>query len=883
MIRMRLGSKHFAFPSDTSYFRIRTSQAIILILLFCFAGLTVGCGLMSSGGDTARSNISVSVPAVTGKVGVPYNVVVSVSGGNAPYLFTASGSMPPGVALNTQTGSITGTPKTAGDYSFTVSVSDLPRFDQGTSTVRIVVNSSSTDSNPSSVAISPNNPSVVSQGVQQFTATVTGTTNTSVTWTASAGTISNTGLFTAPRVSSGTTITVTATSAADNHIKSAVSVLVNPSAPLAITSGVLPEADAAAPYSTTLSASGGTVPYSWSISSGALPSGIQLQTSGLITGSATAAGSYSFTAKVSDATGANTTRKLTLSVSSSSARGFDGPAELPRITISTALANTPAPGATVAVNAGGDLQSALDAASCGDTISLHAGATFSGVFTFPAKNCDDNHWIVVRTSASDSSLSPEGSRLTPCYAGVTALPGRPALNCASSKNVLAKLLMTGGGSGPILFAAGANHYRLVGLEITRAERTGIVYALASIKTGGTANNLIFDRVWLHGTPHDETTKGVQLGGGSYISVIDSTVSDLHCVSLTGACTDASAISAGCNDPVGPFKVVDNFLEASGENILFGGAESATTPADIEIRENHLFKPLTWMKGQPGFVGGADGNPFIVKNLLELKNAQRVLIEANIMEYTWGGFSQKGYGILLTPKNQAGPNGTNLCPNCLVTDVTIRYNKISHVGGGMQIANALSGNGAPALRGERYSIHDLVVDDINSEKYAGSGNLAEIMTVDGAPLLQQVLLDHITGFPSAGLFSIGGNLSPKMTHFTFTNSLATGGTYPIWSTGGGTTNCAYYDVPLTTFTSCFAPYAFANNALIGVSSDYPPSAWPAGNHFPASASAVKFVSYKGGNGGDYHLLPASPYKNAGSDGKDLGADIDAILTKTATVY
>ena len=63
------------------------------------------------------------------------------------------------------------------------------------------------------------------------------------------------------------------------------------------------------------------------------------------------------------------------------------------------------------------------------------------------------------------------------------------------------------------------------------------------------------------------------------------------------------------------------------------------PTDIEIRRNDMFKPLIWMKGQPGYVGGVDGHPFIVKNLLELKNAQRVLVDGNILEYTWGGFSK----------------------------------------------------------------------------------------------------------------------------------------------------------------------------------------------------------------------------------------------------
>ena len=562
---------------------------------------------------------------------------------------------------------------------------------------------------------------------------------------------------------------------------------------------------------------------------------------------------------------------------------FDGPAELPRVYIQTALADTPAPGSTITVNSGGDLQSALNTAKCGDTVSLQAGATFSGAFTFPAKRCDDRHWIIVRTNSRDSDLPSEGNRVTPCYAGISSLAGRPAFHCASTKNVLAKLNMNSTGPGPILFASSAAYYRLIGLEITRSTGIGIVNSLASVKSGGTASNLIFDRVWMHGTTHDETDKGVNLGGTSYVSAVDSFFTDLHCISKSGSCTDSAAVSGGAANPVGPYKIVNNFLEASGENILFGGAESATTPADIEIRFNHFFKPLTWLKGQAGFVGGSNGNSFIVKNFLELKNAQRVLVEGNVMENNWGGFSQNGYAILVTPKNQAGSHGTNLCPNCLVTDVTIRYCTSSHTGAGIQIANALGDNGGAALDGQRYSIHDLILDDIDADKYAGAGRFAQVMTIAGAPVLQNVALDHITAFAPSGLFTVGGSLTSKMTSFTFSNSLVTPGPTPVWSTGGGASNCAYYDKPLTTFNSCFKPYSFVSNAIIGTSTSYPPSAWPGSNFFPADANAVQFVKYNDGNGGDYHLRSTSPYKNAGSDGKDLGADVDEVLSETAGVY
>ena len=131
--------------------------------------------------------------------------------------------------------------------------------------------------------------------------------------------------------------------------------------------------------------------------------------------------------------------------------------------------------------------------------------------------------------------------------------------------------------------------------------------------------------------------------------MDSYFSDFHCAN---ACTDSHAVSGGIgNYQDGPYKIEDNFLEASGEAIMFGGGAATTTPTDITISPNHFFKPWQWMKGNQPFVGGTNGNPFVVKNHFELKNAVRVLVEANLMENVWGGFSQTGYGILLTPKNQ----------------------------------------------------------------------------------------------------------------------------------------------------------------------------------------------------------------------------------------
>ena len=296
---------------------------------------------------------------------------------------------------------------------------------------------------------------------------------------------------------------------------------------------------------------------------------------------------------------------------SAASSNLDGPAELPRLHVQSSIAETPAAGSVHLIRAGENLQQAIDAANCGDVLKLEAGAVFTGVFRLPNRSCDDSHWIILRTSAQDHDLPAEGTRLTPCYAGVASLPGRPDYHCSAPRNVTAKIEYSGKNTGPFVFLPGANHYRFIGLEVTRTNSDASVVALGTVQEGGTANHIIFDRVWVHGTAQGETRRGIYLSAMRYVAVVDSYFSDFHCVAGSGSCTDSQTVSAGGGDlPEGPFKIENNFLEAAGENLIFGGRRAETTPADIEIRRNHLFKPLIWMRGQPGFVGGTDGHPFI---------------------------------------------------------------------------------------------------------------------------------------------------------------------------------------------------------------------------------------------------------------------------------
>jgi hypothetical protein len=730
------------------------------------------------------------------------------------------------------------------------------------------------------VSISPASARISSTGSVQFTARVAGTSNVGVTWSAVGGSISSSGLFMAD--SGASSATITATSTADPTSSASVPVNFVTASKLSILTTALPGAQTGAPYSTTLASSGGTPPYTWSLAAGSLPQGFVLSSPGSITGTAIQVGSSTFTVKVTDSASQSQTLGENLQVSAGSNlnyTGFDGPAELPRVYVQSSMADTPAPGTTIPVKAGGDLQSALDSANCGDTISLQSGAVFSGNFSIPSKSCDDQHWIIIRSSAPDSALPQEGTRINPCYAGVASLPGRPAFKCPAVNNVMAKIIFNGGaGSGPIQFLQGANHYRFVGLEITRGSPQAHLWDLVTpMQDTYSADHLVFDRLWVHGTATDETKGGIHLSGITYAAIVDSYFSDLHCISMHGSCTDAQAINGGGGSLAsGPYKIDNNFLEASAESILFGGSPGTITPTDIEIRYNHLFKPLIWQPGAVGFVGGYTGDPYIVKNHFELKNARRVLFEGNLLEDVWGGFTQSGFSVVLTPKTQNGG-----CMPCQVTDITIRYNKIRNVGGGFDIANVEDKTGGYAVAGERYSIHDIVLDNVSKTQYQGFGQLVMMLSTSTTEVLNNVSMQHITAFPdpSGHIISLQDPV-PPMSGFVFVNNLVQSPSSPTWSAGGGYADCASSENPLTIMRTCFGTgYVFTGNVLVGDFSKYPASQWPTGQTFLSSVDSVGFVDYANGN---YTLSSSSPYKGKATDGRDVGADVAGLTTMIAGV-
>lgn len=487
-------------------------------------------------------------------------------------------------------------------------------------------------------------------------------------------------------------------------------------------------------------------------------------------------------------------------------------------------------GRSQTVAPGTDLQAALDSAQPGDELVLEAGQFYTGNFTLPRKT--GAGWIILRSSAMNR-LPAEGVRARPEHAG--AMP---------------KLLSPN--DRPALTAApGAGCYRLVGIEITLAEDVAYNYGLVVLGGDQTTlaespHDFIFDRVYVHGRPRAALKRGIALNSAATV-IAHSHIADCH---VDGQ--DAQAIG-GWNGP-GPYKIVNNYLEGSGENVMFGGADPRVpdlVPSDIEIRGNHLFKPLSWCKADPTFAGQA----WTVKNLLELKNARRVWIEGNVLEYSWV-HGQVGFAVLWTPRNQGGK-----APWCAVEDVTFVNNIVRHCSSGFAIAAEDDNNRSDTSK--RLLIRNNLVEDINPTRFGGDGRLFQL-TTPRRPIAELVIERNTILHNGRGnTFICLDGKGKAVQGFVFRDNIVTRGQYGIHGSR------AMGRAALESYCDGFQ---VTGNLIIGAGN---PQAWPEGNRVAHSLDEVRFENPPAGN---YRLSPQSPFRNLGP----AGADMDALARATAGV-
>jgi hypothetical protein len=608
----------------------------------------------------------------------------------------------------------------------------------------------------------------------------------------------------------------------------------------------------------------------------------------------------------------------------------------PLATALVLLGSLPATAATVVLGPDGNLQAAIDAARPGDTIVLTPGATYTGNFKLPPTGGTAE--ITIRT-APDSRLPIAGQRVTPFHSAW-----------------LAKI-RSGNSLPAIQTMEGAHHWRLELLEIqANANGFGEIVRLGLGGTGQTTlaqvpHNIVIDRCYIQGDPLLGQKRGIGLNSAS------TTIVNSHIADIKGVGMDTQAIG-GWNGP-GPYVIENNYLEAAGENVLFGGADPKIPdliPSDITLRGNHLTKPRSWQApiiptpvasatavsgggalapgtyayrvvarrpvgqgtvgdsmasieasatlgatgsvrvtwasvadateyrvygrtpsgqamywtvtgtqfvdtgaaGASGAVPG-DGSRWTVKNIFELKNARRVLAEGNVFEHNWR-HGQGGVAIVLTPRNQDGT-----APWSGVSDVTLRYNIVRHAGGAMSINgydDKHPSQPAQDIRVEHNLFTDISAAD-GSGRFLIMGNRPRRVTIEHNTILQSDTILLVHPQYSDGSYAV-------VEGFRFANNLTVHNTFGIVGEGGGGFG-----------TSSILNYFLTEAAVVrNVLAGGPASRYPADNLFPDVASFM--AEFVDAAGGDFRLRTGSPYRNAGTDGRNLGADVEQIAAREAAV-
>jgi hypothetical protein len=255
--------------------------------------------------------ISTSSPLTNGSVGTPYSLAFSAAGGTAPYTWTISGgTVPPGLSLTTA-GVLNGTPTTSGSFIFDVRATDAVSATY-TKSFTLTISASLSITSPLTL------PSGNVGAAYSQTLTATGGA-TPYIWSLNAGSLpaglslSNGGAISGTPTTPGSySFGVRVTDASSATTTATFSLIIGSG--VVISTSSLPNGTVNTAYSQTLVASGGTSPYTWSLFSGSMPPGLALSNAGVIAGTPTTAGSYTFSIRATDSTSATATQSFTLVV-----------------------------------------------------------------------------------------------------------------------------------------------------------------------------------------------------------------------------------------------------------------------------------------------------------------------------------------------------------------------------------------------------------------------------------------------------------------------------------------------------------------------------------------------------------------------------------------
>ncbi|MFD0724952.1 putative Ig domain-containing protein [Lysobacter brunescens] len=273
--------------------------------------------------------VVVAVPTVTltpatlpgGTSGVAYSQTLTIAGGIAPYIVTQTGALPAGITFNAATRTFSGTPTQSGTFNISVTVTDSTGGTAATVTnnytlviaVPTLTLTPAAGALPAGTGGTPYSQTfTASNGVAPYTyALASGALPAGLSFNPTTGALTGT-----PTVAGSFSFSISATDSTTGTAATVTNAytLAISTPTITVNPPVLPNGIFSVPYTHVINAVGGTAPYTFAVSAGALPAGVTLNANGNLSGSPTVSGAFNFTIRATDALGFTGTRAYTINI-----------------------------------------------------------------------------------------------------------------------------------------------------------------------------------------------------------------------------------------------------------------------------------------------------------------------------------------------------------------------------------------------------------------------------------------------------------------------------------------------------------------------------------------------------------------------------------------